>query len=603
MHFHGNGLHLALNGAPISPAEFQRLLRRKVTGIPPSDRRIVQTLNDGTTVAVTLYGNGTLKDHTNGQETTIDPNTGAVNLIYEGTDGSTRIIANVYNANGTKSNRILPLTGIRDANTPFGSQTGTGADPVWAIVMPNFNLVRGSYVNLMGGIITVQLDQVEGNTVMYLKEGVAPVANVQTVSTITSGGASVGGVTNVTATTATVTGPTVPPGVDLDVKHVVAGPLGTPPLGNPTLFTVDTTTGQLIRLSVDTVTGKGTMATVDSTFAPVALTIPAGVKPSVGLGQNGTEEVVLVGLGDTVYAFDAETGAAVGHFSVPQLASVDGIGSSALGTLFTQTGGNGLSVKVQASLASGAAVGTVIFPQREFVFNGGVTGVAGVDALYADGAAHFDPAQPNLFQFGTGLYSLLGIEVSRKAIPGFFSPFINAGPNGLNPSPFAGTGSLDTRLARLVPPAPMKTNDTIQLVDPSTEVTVGTVAVQTSDTLSGLSESYHPELAGTSGNAAQTGAAIVNINGNARRLVSKDVRGLIFNVSASINLVQVTGAAVDSAFIGYPLEHLDIPNRHNIQVLSNQRGFNGRVTRNGVSVFPQRPPTGPLSLPLVPPGT
>ncbi len=597
----GHGLHLAKGNIPITPADFVRIVRYYTTGIPASDRRIVQKLGDGSTVAVTLYGNGTLKD-SSGQVTTIDPTTGSVNLVFNGTDNQTRIIANVWNADGRPSNKMLPLTGIRDANSRVGSQTGTGVDPVWAIVMPNFNLVNGSYVNLMGGIITVQLQQIEANTVMYLKEGVAPATTTQTVSTITSGGASVGGVTNVTAVNTTVTRDTVPPGVDFQVQRVVAGPLGTPALGDPALFTVDTTTGQLIRLRVNTVTGNGKTGIIDPTFTPITLPALGTTRPSLGLAANGTERVVLVGIGSTVYAYDAQTGAAAGQFTVPQLTSVDGIGSNGTGTLFTQTGGNGLSVDVKASLASGTAVGLLVVPQREFVFNGGVTGVAGSSVLYVDGAAHFDTAQPNLFQFGAAGYSLSGAESSRTAIAGPLSPYINAGANGLNTSPFTGSGSLDTRLARLLPAGALGSTDTIELFTPSTEAVAGTITLQTSDALYGLSESYHPELAGTSNIPAQTGAAVVNIQGNTRRFLGLDVQGLIFNTTGTVNMVGAKHAA-DSTFIGNPLNHADIPNRQNVQLLSNQRGLNGRVTRNGVKIVRNLSPIGPLSMPVVAPGS
>ena len=595
-----HGLHLAKGNIPITQSDFTRIVRYITTGIPSTDRRIVQKLDDGTIVAVTLYGNGTLKD-SSGKVTTIDPTTGAVNLIFNGTDNQTRIIANVWNANGTPSKRILPLTGIRDASSKFGSQTATGVDPVWAIVMPNFNLVNGSYVNLMGGIISIQLKQIEANTVMYLKEGVAPAGNTQTVSTVTSGGASVGGVTNVTAVNTTITRDTIPPGVDIQVERVTGGPLGTPPLGDPALFTVDTTTGQLIRLRVNTVSGDGKVGYVDSSFAPITLPALGTTNPSVGLAMNGAERVVLVGIGSTVYAYDAQTGSAVGQFAVPQLASVNGIGSNPSGTMFTQTGGNGLSVDVKSSLASGTAIGTPILPQREYVFNGGVTGVAGSDAFYVDGAGHFDTAQPNLYQFGSATYSLFGAESSRTAIPGALSPYLNAGANGLNASPFTGSGSLDARLARLLPAGTLGTTDTMELFTPSTEAVVGTVKLQTSDALSGLSESYHPELAGTSNNAAQTGAAVINISGNSRRFLAKDyIHGLVYNTTGSVNMVG-TPQAVDSAFIGNPLNHAEIPNRQNVQLLSNQRGLNGKVTRNGIDVHKNRPPIGPLSMPVVPP--
>ena len=241
-------------------------------------------------------------------------------------------------------------------------------------------------------------------------------------------------------------------------------------------------------------------------------------------------------------------------------------------------------------------------PQREYVFNGGVTGLAGSDSFYVDGAGHFDTAQPNLYQFGAATYSLVGAELARTPLPGSLSPYINAGPNGLNASPFAGSGSLDTRLARLIGPTGSKPYNTIELFNPATEASAGNVKLQSSDQLSGLSESFHPEMAGTSGNVAQTGAAIINIQGTARRFVAQDVQGLVFNTTGSVNMVGAR-SAIDSTFVGNPLNHADITNRQNVELLSNQRGLNGHVTRTGIKVVKNLTPIGPISVPVVPPGT
>ena len=49
--------------------------------------------------------------------------------------------------------------------------------------------------------------------------------------------------------------------------------------------------------------------------------------------------------------------------------------------------------------------------------------------------------------------------------------------------------------------------------------------------------------------------------------------------------------------IGRPLQHVAIPIRQNVQLLSSTRGTTGTDTSNGVIVSGKFRPAGPLSLP------
>ncbi len=566
------------NGTAINDKDLRRLevqlanLNANGSRILPSDRRISYTTPQGAQVTVTLYGKGTLKG------TTVSPD-GSLNLVYDLTDKSSRILALVHGGN-----RMATVNSIRDASQPLGSSASTGVDPINAVVMPNFVLADGGFINLTGGVLTLQMQAIGRNTSIYLKEGQPPPVQAQTTSVIATGGASIGGVTpvqTVTQTTVpTVTGPT---GIEIRINQVNAGPLQSPPFGNPQVFSIDTTTKQLIRF--DTVTGDPTLA--------VPLPSLTSASPSVGLAQDGQQLVVLVGDGTNVSAFNAVTGAAVGQFTVSNLGltSVDGIGSSASRTVISENGGPVDQIDVSASLASGQAVkidGSFV-PTREFTLDGGATGLPGSDVIYVSGAGHFDPNQPNLNQFGMMTLTPSGAgfkESSRTAIPGIGTPYINAGPTGmLLPSPFGGLGSVDSELAQITGQAGGK--NIVTYYNPSTLAITGTTRLNDANPLVGLSESFHPEL---------LDAALIDISGNLKRFVGTQATGLILNDRGLTNLVAIH-RATDTAVIGRPLNHVAIPIRHNVQLISTARGQTGMGDRGGVTIDKNLTPTGPLFLP------
>jgi hypothetical protein len=552
-----------------------------VVPAPRPDRRISYRTPDGARVTVTLYGPGTLKG------SFVRPD-GALELVYNNTDNTTRIIGTSADAHGRIVN--VPLAVVRDADTAVGNPSATGVAPIAALTLPTFRLIAGGFINLTGGVVQVNLKSMDRDSAIYLKEGVPVATATTTQSAIATGGASIGGISSVVSVQTTQTQVEGATGIEVRIDRITADPLTSgpngQPFGDPQVFAVDPQAARLVR--IDARTGQPTMA------VPIpGLTDTA---PPVGLAKPADRLLVLVGNNQQVLAFDAVSGASVGQFNTANLAgigftSVDGIGSSATHTILTDTGGVGVSIDVSASLASGQAVAIdgPIVPQREFVFNGDATGLAGSDVIYADGAAHFDTAQPNLFQFGVLGLAPFGrsvFEQTRIATPGGLgTPFINAGSNGLLPNPALGLGSVDTRLARLFPSG---SKSSLVFYDPaSNQAIVGTQAVDYTGTLTGLSESLHPEL---------VGAALIDIQGNLRRYIGRQVEGLVLNTRGTVNLI-AAHTAIDSAFIGRPLNHAQFVQRQNVQLISTARGDRGRLTRGGVTVDPNLPPTGPLILP------
>jgi hypothetical protein len=267
--------------------------------------------------------------------------------------------------------------------------------------------------------------------------------------------------------------------------------------------------------------------------------------------------------------------------------------------VLTTLDGPAYAIDVDRSLATGAAVlATTVdgipiapfTPQREFLFNGDAAGLAGSNTIYADGAGHFDTAQPNLFQFGTMALTPAGplfVESARNAVPGLFSPFQNAGPDGLLANPTLGLGSVDGFLARLVF-NPLNGASSIALVSAANAPTGTVLPLRgTSVPLSGLSEAAHPELAG---------ASIIDVEGNLKRFVGKQVNGLVLNTRGAVNLIAVHTAR-DSAFVGRPLNHVQFVRRIRTQVISTSRGTNGQVVRGGVTIDRNLLRDGPLLLP------
>lgn len=566
-------IRLRKNGALLSDDDFARAVLQMTQNVPLNQRRIAYSTPDGTRVVVNLYGKGTMKG------TSVRPD-GALDLVFNKTNFETRIIATVKGRHGRKVE--VPLASVHDADSPERNNTATGVDPIAALQLRDFRLIEGGFINLMGGVINVNLRSVARRASLYLQEGEPISTGTTTGSFIATGGASIGGINQVSSATVSENQPTEgPTGIEIRIDRIDAGPTETPPFGNPQVFAVDPAAKTLIRF--DTKTGNSTLTVPIPTLADAT--------PSVGLASRGDELLVLVGNVQEVLAFNAVTGNSVGTFSTANLAAlglteVDGIGSSSTRTLLTATNGSAVRVDIAASLASGQAVsvGSAFTPQREFVFNGDATGVAGLSNLYVDGAAHFDTFQPNQFQFGVMTLAQSGAgfqEQARTAI----SPFINAGANGLDPNPFVGFGSVDGSLAQLGTAA--GGINPITLSNPTNLAFSGIVRLKYAPQLHGLSESLHPELAS---------ASLIDINGNLKRFVGKNISGLVLNTRGLVNLVSVH-TATNSAFIGRPLNHVEFINKNNVQLISTARGGNGTLDRNDVTVDKTLAPTGPLVIP------
>ncbi len=320
-----------------------------------------------------------------------------------------------------------------------------------------------------------------------------------------------------------------------------------------------------------------------------------------GLARDDGQLVVLVGFGTTIEAFDVVTGAPVGQFSTADLTAdglnrVDGIGSNDTQTFVSDatagTNGSILQINVTASLASGhaVAVGTAFSPGREFELSGGLSGVAGTNTIYATGAAHFDQFVPD--QVEEGILGFLpsrtgtDTEVSRLAINGANGDPIIVGPPGSAKSnPTMALGSVGANLA--LDTGVTNGENVVALINPSTNAAAGTILLQDGHLLAGLSESFHPEL---------VNGVIIDVSNNLRRFVGTQATGLVLSAGGAVNLVQI-GSATDTAVLGRPLNHVNIPRRQNVILQSTARGNLGVGTRGGVTVKAISRAPGPLTLP------
>jgi hypothetical protein len=590
-------------------------------------RRLLYTTAQGTRVDVNVYGAGTLAG------SFLDAD-GALHLIYNDTTVTTRIIGATQGGTG-----FAPLVEVRDADVPARSASATDSEPVSTFNFRNFNLVDGGYLNLAGGVNILTLNSVGRDTQLHLKAN--PVSTSSTSSNASASlnpgipsGSSAGSTTVIGGTTTTTgtsgsgspttntsnvgTGGTTlgttsssvtvsassstkatPTGVEVTIPHVLAGPLGTPPIGPTQIFGYDPKAGALLRFN----------ATTGDVLQ--AIPVPSGGQPmaGVGLGRDAGRLVVLVGTGPIVRAFDVVTGTAVGQFSTADLASiglknVDGIGSSDVRTVLsdstagaplpgtTTPTGLAILINVTASLAAGVAIpaGAPFSPQRQLSLLGEATGVAGSDLLYATAAAHFDSFQPSQNQLGILALSASSTgtlrESSRTRVPGTNSPFINVVPGPTGPTnPPRALGSIDGDLALVT--SLENGRNIVTRYNPSTLAANGQVGLATPNLLDGLSESFHPEL---------LNAALIDVQGNLRNFIGRDASGLIINDNGTLNLVAI-GSATDTAVIGQPLNHVEIPHRNNVQLLSTARGTHGVSTRGGVVSDKNLGVVGPLTLP------
>jgi hypothetical protein len=389
-----------------------------------------------------------------------------------------------------------------------------------------------------------------------------------------------------------------PPGIVVQLNQINAGTPGQQPLGDGQIYGYDPTVNALIRF--DAVTGA------------VTGTIPVGgtatTSAGVGLGRNGRELVVLLGRGTTVQAFDASTGAPVGQFSAATVngvafTGITGIGFNELTSVLTDANaqlvpgsanfGVASSIDVAASLATGVtqAVGNPYGTVRALEFAGGTAGLAQNTNIYAPIAAHFDSFQfdPTLQQAGMltlANANLSPTELARTAIPNAkgADPFTNVGTAGTTRT--SGTtkalGSVEQLLA--LNTGVVNGTNVVSLLVPGSFATAGAVALNDPNLLVSLSNSFHPELAGS---------ALFDVQGGIQSFTVRTVHGLALNDSGNLNLLQINSLN-DSTIVGQPFGHLRVGHRNNVTIVTPNRAVGARQE---VIVNPKLRPLGPLSLP------
>ncbi len=318
----------------------------------------------------------------------------------------------------------------------------------------------------------------------------------------------------------------------------------------------------------------------------------------VNIAQDGSQLVVLVSSGTNVYAFNANTGAAVGSFTTT--APINFIASTATTTVLGGYQTNQLQmINLPASLQTGTEqpLGSVqpFTPASEVTLLGGVTGVAGSNNLYATIAAHFSTLQPNQTQLG--IQSIGTVQVfagggSTSVFNTFTSVSHTASPRMATTSPCSSTprprvscdalGSVDGSLA-LDTGASNGTN-TIKLYAPTSLSSRGTITLAYSDLLAGLSQSFRTDL---------TGSALIDIQGDVQSIRGGTANGMVLNDTGNLALVKLQSLD-NSTIVGQPISHLEIKNRSNETVLSSARLVDNR---NGVMVQSNIQQIGPLSEP------
>lgn len=377
-------------------------------------------------------------------------------------------------------------------------------------------------------------------------------------------------------------GRVAPPGVILDIKHVNGvTATGAAPLGNPNIYGFDPATNRLIRF--DAATGQVlNVITVPGSTGTTGL-------GGVALARNGTELVVLVGVGSSVQAYDALSGVFVGQFTTRR--PVGGIATSGGATILLDPGTTGTGIAQTINVAGSLAVGSTVTigepftPPREFTYGGGATGVPGTANFYALGSGFFDSAQPDAMQAGieTLTASSAGAlaEASRAVLTSQGLP-IPAMTGVITNNASRALGSIESSLA--LDAGIFNGQNTIVLLNPSTLAAQARVNFNYANPLSDLSESFHPEIAGT---------ALIDVQGNIQSFRAQTVNGLVLNDAGNLNLFQAR-TATNSSIVGLPFGHVAIKNRSNVSILTSSRIVG---ERGDVTVVGGARQVGPLTLP------
>ncbi|MFO0957368.1 MAG: hypothetical protein U0800_07855 [Isosphaeraceae bacterium] len=617
--------------------------------------RFSYTLPNGGKVYLSLYGLGSLKG------TRVDAD-GNLFLSFNATGQKSGIVGRVVGGDGR-----APLGGIVPyalRNNP-NSQTGSGAPGIAFINLHRFDLKQDGLINLLGGVGAFYLGSAGPDTTIYMKQGpISPILNpftrngiVQTTSsglqiippttvgvTLPSGSTFAGealipaDAVAAQTTTSGTSNSTSFQGIDFQIDRIdaTAAPNGGPRLQFAQIYAAAynpaTSSAELLRYQYDPATRTAALAEGST---PIAIGTPGAVTaaPEVGMSRyldaRGTQQlVVLVGVGSTVYAYDAlnPTSTPIGSFTTTNLkdalgnpitAPINGVGSSPSGTVIgfsqppanadlTQTAGTLQRINVTESINTGQAVaiGAPFSPRNGFNQTGGVTGVSASNAVATVGAAHFSSFTPDLFRAGFLGASISGAGLSEAArsqisAPAIGSVITNAQPNYAAFGAFQALGSIEQNLAlwtgsTIVNDAggnPQSVNNQISLYNSAATSAPffanASFPTALGYTITGLGESFHPEL---------VGASIIDVQGNLRSLRASSIRGGVINVNGQLQTLTV-GTLSQSTVVGRPLAHVQVFRRgDNVNLYSTpiRKGTRGGVRIFSVNVLR---PFGPLNDP------
>ena len=396
----------------------------------------------------------------------------------------------------------------------------------------------------------------------------------------------------------------LPPGVLIQVGAVI-GTGGA--VGAGEVYGYDPTINALVEFN--TVTGAaGTIIPVGGTPTTAA---------GVGLGRVGREIVVLLARGNTVQVFDASSGNALGSFSTTSLAplgftSVNGVAYTGPATVLSDSNANipvqsegtkdfgvMVAIDVAKSLATGSAVvlagSSPFVTENGFSFASDPTGVGSTNNVYEFGAAALNvneqPFRQAAVQTISNLNSANPKQSSLQLVPNAsnpqsVTPNINFG-GPVSTGPLTGQGSPTGGFETLLGLDQGVTNGVnfVRLYNPFTLTAVDSVNLQIPDLLAAISETFHPELAGS---------ALIDVQGNVSAFNASSATGMVLNDQGNLNLVQI-GTTTNSEVVGEPLSHVEMPRRHGTVTLVTTSRSVG--TRNGVLIVPALRTLGTLSLP------
>jgi hypothetical protein len=159
-------------------------------------------------------------------------------------------------------------------------------------------------------------------------------------------------------------------------------------------------------------------------------------------------------------------------------------------------------------------------------------------------------------------------------------------------------GSVDSLLALntiATTTTPGQYTNSVSLLGPMSLTQRGTITLDTTDPITDLSESFRPELNGSTANG--TGPALIDVQGNIQSVRGLTANGLVLNNTGYLNLIRI-GQISNSTILAQPIGHINTPlsqrNNDVLLISTNNRDFSTRG--GGITLVSGLYQIGPLSL-------